>query len=52
MKAGTTTSHPGVRNSILMEAPPPCLWDLGFGRSGLYYEGVVDDLEKSVNSTK
>jgi len=29
-----------------MEAPP-CLRDLGFGRSGLYYEGVVDDLEKS-----
>ena len=30
-----------------MEAPPPCIWDLGFGRSGLYYEGVVDVLEKS-----
>ena len=26
---------------------PPCLWDFGFDRSGLYYEGVVDDTEKS-----
>jgi len=29
-----------------MEAPP-CLWDFGLDGSGLYYEGVVDDLEKS-----
>ena len=28
-----------------MEAPP---WTLGLGKCGLYYEGVVDDLEKTL----
>jgi len=31
-----------------MEAPPRP-WALGLDRSGLYYEGVVDDLEKTLD---
>jgi len=31
-----------------MEAPPRP-WALGLDRSGLYYEGVVDDLEKMLD---
>jgi len=41
-----SSSHPGVRNSVLWKYHL-VFGILGFDRSGLYYEGVVYDLEKS-----